>query len=194
MDVIYFYSNYSKDCKLISDAIKQNNLNFRFVCVDKKIVKNKISKKISYVPCIFVIHKNGMVEQYEGERCVNWMREILNSVKPKTHSQPSVVEKVEDYFEEEPPKKEEIKEQKTSLDVLKEEIPDTPNVEIPEEYKGTIKPPNNKQLGIVSRAQELQKERDKETETKPVNHLLKQQEQIQRMREEQDKILKSKRS
>lgn len=86
-EIILIYSNFSVKSKQFLEFIKTPTFNLiellkiNELCIDNQLTRNRILKskliKITYVPCILIVHSDGGVEQYDHSNAFNWAREIL---------------------------------------------------------------------------------------------------------------------
>ena len=85
---VLLYSKYSEFSKSIIKQIESSSFDFvnkkklSTVCIDNDDIRNRILKSndmdIKTVPCILIIHDDGVVEKYEGEDAFKWVEEIIS--------------------------------------------------------------------------------------------------------------------
>ena len=85
MSIIFFYSKYSAQCKKLTKFSKQLE-NIKYICIDnsiaRKYIQNDDKINIKYVPCILVLHDDGIVEKFEGENAFRWVTKRLPKQTP----------------------------------------------------------------------------------------------------------------
>lgn len=82
---ILFYSKYSQPSSFLIYKIQQHESYFTHlqrICIDNKNVRSQIEKSdnkinLTYVPSLFVINSNGIVESFEGPSAVEWIDSII---------------------------------------------------------------------------------------------------------------------
>jgi hypothetical protein len=84
---VLLYSKYSEFSKNIIKNIENSGFDFvnkkklSTVCIDNDDIRNRIlnsnNMDIKVVPCILVIHDDGIVEKYEGDDAFKWVDEII---------------------------------------------------------------------------------------------------------------------
>ncbi len=70
--IMFLFSRFSPKSSQLIELIPDNcKKYFYFLCIDNSVVRRKImnssSVKVSKVPCIIVIHKDGVISTYEGD-------------------------------------------------------------------------------------------------------------------------------
>ncbi len=94
----FLYSKYSKKSTVLAESL-QFLPNLVPVCVDNAKIREQICKstlvQISEVPCILIVHHDGVVEKYEGNMAFQWIKtqqptQTIQHVQP-THVQPTHV-------------------------------------------------------------------------------------------------------
>lgn len=98
---VLLYSKYSEFSKNIIKNIENSAFDFvnkkklSTVCIDNDDIRNRIlnsnNMDIKVVPCILVIHDDGIVEKYEGDDAFKWVDEIITKNQPVQQVQPSQV-------------------------------------------------------------------------------------------------------
>jgi len=81
---VVLFSKYSNACKKFMDTVNNGNLNlnFNYLCVDNKDIKNRIVSSaeidIKQVPCLLVINEQtGSIDKYEGQDSFIWINDII---------------------------------------------------------------------------------------------------------------------
>jgi hypothetical protein len=87
---VVLFSKYSNACKKFADTVNNGNLNlnFNYLCVDNKDVRNRILSstdiEINQVPCLLVINeKSGSIDKYEGQDSFIWINDIIQQKQKK---------------------------------------------------------------------------------------------------------------
>ena len=87
---VVLFSKYSNACKKFADTVNNGNLNlnFNYLCVDNKDVRNRILSstdiEIKQVPCLLVINeKSGSIDKYEGQDSFIWINDIIQRKQKK---------------------------------------------------------------------------------------------------------------
>lgn len=94
--LVMLYSKYSPKCKQITDIILGNkipdHIKTSFICIDNKEVRKRITNnskiKITYIPCILSVYKNGTVEQYESDDAFNFVQSLVSLFVPPPQQPP----------------------------------------------------------------------------------------------------------
>jgi hypothetical protein len=89
MHTILLHSSFSKLSNELIALIQnapfniQTLTNMSLVSVDTKLIRSKLKKSTSIsvkvVPCILVVHPDGVVVQYDGRRCFDFINDIISS-------------------------------------------------------------------------------------------------------------------
>ena len=219
--LVYVYSKYSSNCKIISENLQKyftyRSLCIDNPIIKKQIAKSKMN--IKYVPCILVLESSGTVLKYEGTQAFNFMRDIVSKIEGEKVMKKEKIE--DDVIDDDPnneviplkkeetirkPKSKTIERMKTiskksNLEELVEEEIDTG---ITKEMSGgdgnTITESRDisqtelsrKQSDLTQTARQMELERQNEIDKdKRVNPIQREMENIEKMRSDQDKILKS---
>jgi hypothetical protein len=87
--LVVIYSRYCDESLQFLELLeKENNIkmDIRKLCIDNKKIQNQVLESkigISKVPTIMVHHSNGEVEKYEEETCFEWLKFIMDKLKPE---------------------------------------------------------------------------------------------------------------
>lgn len=87
--LVVIYSRYCDESLQFLELLeKENNIkmDIRKLCIDNKKIQNQVLKSqigITKVPTIMVHHSNGEVEKYEEETCFEWLKFIMEKLKPE---------------------------------------------------------------------------------------------------------------
>jgi len=95
---VLLYSKYSEFSKNIIKTIENSSFDFvnkkklSTVCIDNDDIRNRILNSndmhVKVVPCILVIHDDGIVEKYEGDDAFKWVDEIITKNQVAQPAQP----------------------------------------------------------------------------------------------------------
>ena len=141
MNSVCLYSKYSSNSKKLLKTIADKIPNINYICVDNEKVRARILNnkniKIDYVPCILIIRETGIVEKYEGQHAFQWAQNLLAKLKPPKKK--AAITKAKPII----PKKIHIqkrKEEKTAIDSINFEEPQTPVPKSPQRQTPVPKP------------------------------------------------------
>lgn len=95
---ILVYSKYSKNCKRLTEMMRESNVDFRSklrlqnLCIDNNQVRQRIkaseSLSLTSVPCILIIFPDGGVEKYEGPHAFKWTEAMISRLAPPPPPRP----------------------------------------------------------------------------------------------------------
>ena len=79
---MFLFSRFSPKCSKLIESIPDNcRKYFYFLCMDNSEIRNKImnssSVKVTKVPCILVIHTDGIISTYEADGALEIVKNIF---------------------------------------------------------------------------------------------------------------------
>ena len=95
---ILLYSKYSPMSKKMLEALQlcpinlETTIGLQSVCIDNKAVREQILNstkiEVTVVPCLLIVFRNGGVEKYEGNSCLQWIDKTVDKYKPRDEIEP----------------------------------------------------------------------------------------------------------
>uniref|UniRef100_A0A6C0LZP9 Thioredoxin domain-containing protein n=1 Tax=viral metagenome TaxID=1070528 RepID=A0A6C0LZP9_9ZZZZ len=83
IDIVYYWSRFSRNCLKISQLINASSVPIRNVCVDSARVKAAIRTgkyfKVDAVPTITIRHDDGNLDIYKGNDALRWAESMIHS-------------------------------------------------------------------------------------------------------------------
>ncbi len=85
---ILLYSKYSAHCKRLLTSITDSPIvnMLQMLCIDNSEIRERIQTNnnidIQIVPCILVIHPDGMVEKFESDKAFSWVNAVIQQITP----------------------------------------------------------------------------------------------------------------
>ena len=83
---VLFYSQYSSNCKKMTDILHNYAIPIQEVCVDNEKIRKQIltSKniKIENVPCILIAYADGGIELFTGSNAFGWLEDVISKILP----------------------------------------------------------------------------------------------------------------
>lgn len=84
--VLMLYSKYSRRCEDILKTLQDYPISFLdLFCIDNKVIRKIVLNSkygIASVPCILIGYANSRIDKYEGEDCMNWLKQTLAMIYP----------------------------------------------------------------------------------------------------------------
>jgi hypothetical protein len=85
---IILYSKYSKNCHKLTELItKYTHINeigtITLICVDNKIIREKIRTQVIIIPCLIKTINNDITEKLEGNKVTDFILNIVQNEKDK---------------------------------------------------------------------------------------------------------------
>ena len=189
--IVVIYSRYCNESLQFLESLEQNTETFKMdirkLCIDNENIRERVLDSklgIKSVPTILIYHANGEVEKYEENTCFEWLDFIIEKLKPE--SEPEPVEKKEKKNKSEPILDEnDLLESKIPIEHVSNDTPEkrelNSNVlikninsenkldsekELKEEKANERMQKNNQNEGILTLAQQMQKEREGDNNVK----------------------------
>jgi thioredoxin-like negative regulator of GroEL len=186
--IVVIYSRYCNESLQFLESLEKNTetvkMDIRKLCIDNENIRERVLDSklgINSVPTILIYHANGEVEKYEENTCFEWLDFIIEKLKPE--SVPEPVEKKEklqpildendlldskipvEHISNDTPEK-----RKLNSDVLIKNINSENKLdsekELKEEKANERMQKNNQNEGILTLAQQMQKEREGDNNVK----------------------------
>lgn len=189
--IVVIYSRYCNESLQFLESLEKNTetvkMDIRKLCIDNENIRERVlgSKLgIKCVPTILIYHANGEVEKYEENTCFEWLDFIIEKLKPELESVPEPVEKKKEksqpildendlldskipieHVSNDTPEKRELNSDVLIKDINSENKLDSEK-ELKEEKANERMQKNNQNEGILTLAQQMQKEREGDNNVK----------------------------
>lgn len=188
--IVVIYSRYCNESLQFLESLEQNTETFKMdirkLCIDNENIRERVLDSklgIKSVPTILIYHANGEVEKYEENTCFEWLDFIIEKLKPE--SEPEPVEKKKEKKNKSEPILDEndLLESKIPIEHVSNDTPEKRELnsdvliknsenkldsekELKEEKANERMQKNNQNEGILTLAQQMQKEREGDNNVK----------------------------
>lgn len=172
MEILYFFSKYSYQCREFDKWLLYSSLQYKSICIDNKSVRKIISSDIQIVPCLFILDNDGTLLKYQGTQAFEWIQNIINQQSiqddeptPSLPQSPPIID-LEHTITDEPIEHTITDEPIHSIDSMKRTIDSSPLIQPPSHEKeqdiiqSNDDNTSSKPESLMSLAQKLQKERE----------------------------------
>jgi len=92
IDIVIFYSNFSKFSRKLNEYINSEKISLRYICIDSIEMRDRILKThIDVVPSMMVVYDNDDIEIYKGvEKIIIWLKSLLISYRDNKNTDENI--------------------------------------------------------------------------------------------------------